>query len=260
LLLLAIVLACPVISIQLFDWTTVQEAPKIPEVSEGHRLKLRTNPFVDVFNVRELIHAYVLFDVEWHPKDSVMEEVVKKANAQIKKDNFTMRSIDNWFPATRIIDPEDADVCLFAGRACAYTFELQPKKGIPWIRLDEMRVVVHNYELLPRITKDVHPSPTESYHTYYVEIDNPEKAGKKEFIASYYYQSGEEVEGKLRREKPKRDPFVFVRLIEGKPEAFYLRINAKTAGIYTFSCVLTLSHKDSFIEECIVNSAVAFRW
>jgi hypothetical protein len=39
-------------------------------------------------------------------------------------------------------------------------------------------------------------------------------------------------------------PFQFVRLREGKPEAFLLRINAITPGVYTFACEVVLSDKD----------------
>jgi hypothetical protein len=86
-------------------------------------------------------------------------------------------------------------------------------------------------------------------------LDDPGTAGTKDFIAQYYYQQGPVFQDRLRHGKAKRQEFTFVRLLQSRPEAFYLRINAKTPGIYTYSCVLTFGHMDTVVEETIVSSA-----
>src|SRR5262249_39327119 len=133
---------------------TATETLKWPAASDGLQPRSKSNPLVDIFKVHGLTHRIFVFG--------------DKAKGKGKE-----------FPGGEITDAEVDNVCEFGHFACAYTFELQPKKGIPWVRLDEIRVVVNNYQPLPRGPYHyLIPLSSEWYHTYYVEIDKPETAGE----------------------------------------------------------------------------------
>jgi hypothetical protein len=150
-----------------------------------------------------------------------------------------------------IIDPAVDDVCEFHGRACAFTFELQPKPGVPWVRVDGIDLIVQDYKALPKYN-GIWPRPKERMHVYYVEIDKP-GVGTDTFSASLFYEN--ETKAGRFTGTTKRHDLEFVRLVEGKPEAFVVRVNAKTPGVYTFSARVRLSHKDTESRQTIVRSA-----
>jgi hypothetical protein len=152
-----------------------------------------------------------------------------------------------------IIDPDVDDVCGFTGTACAFTFELQPRPGIPWVRVDGIDIIVHDYKALPKYDP-IFPAPDEEMHVYYAEIDNPDLAKKNTFPASFFFRGGGKP-GEGGSRKKRRQDLTFVRLVEGKPEAFVVRVNAKTPGVYTFSSVVRLSYKDVDSKQTVVKSA-----
>jgi predicted Ser/Thr protein kinase len=125
-----------------------------------------------------------------------------------------------------IINPAVDDVCRFTGTECAFSFELQPKPGIPWVRVEGIDIVVHDYKDLPKYRPSF-AKPLERLHVYYVEIDKPGE-GTSTFSASYFFQN-EVTPGQGARvmEKTTGHDLEFVRLMEGKPEAFIVRVNAK---------------------------------
>jgi hypothetical protein len=152
------------------------------------------------------------------------------------------------YPFSIIIDPEKDDICKFEARACIFEFELQTRPGIPWVRIDGIDVIVHDYEPLP-----AYIAPGEDLfggvqlmHVYYLEVDNPSLAKTSRFSASYLYGDGK---------KPKRQELAFVRLAERKPEAFFVRVNAKTPGRYTFHPVVRLSYRGVEREQTVVKTA-----
>jgi hypothetical protein len=159
------------------------------------------------------------------------------------------------YALAHIIDPDANDVCSFImGYGCAFTFALQPIPGIPWVRIDGIDIVVHNYEDLP----EYHIRASgggERMHVYYVEIDKPSLLGTNTFSASYFFQNDVKASKNARHmEKTIRQNLEFVRLAEGKPEEFFVRVNAKTPGVYTFSAVVRHSYKDLERKQTIFSS------
>jgi hypothetical protein len=57
------------------------------------------------------------------------------------------------------------------------------------------------------------------------------------------------------RHSGSRQALAFVRLVEGKPEAFVVRVNAKTPGVYSFSSVVRLSYRGEESKQTVVSSA-----
>ena len=151
-----------------------------------------------------------------------------------------------------VIDPDVDDVCGFTGTACAFTFELQPRPGVPWVWVDGIDIIVHDYKAVPKYDP-ILPLPLEQMNVYYAEIDNPDLARKTTFSASYFFGS-EAKPGERGSRKGNRQDLAFVRLVEGKPEAFVVRVNAKTPGVYTFSSVVRLSYKDVESKQTIISS------
>jgi hypothetical protein len=91
---------------------------------------------------------------------------------------------------------------------------------------------------------------------YYVEIDHPTRAGTNVFVAKYF-EKGKPI-GDFRYEESKYIPDVFVRLENEKPEAFLLRLGAKTPGIYTFFCEVSVSAKDLVSNQIIGETKTVF--
>jgi hypothetical protein len=90
----------------------------------------------------------------------------------------------------------------------------------------------------------------EQMNVYYVELDDPGRVGRDTFSASYFFgNEGKPQEGRPRRGK--RLDLGFVRLFEGKPEAFLVRVNANTPGQYTFGCMVRLGYKDIEVTQAI---------
>jgi len=149
---------------------------------------------------------------------------------------------DRIYPLAYIINPASDDVSVFLGTACALAFDLQARERLPWVRIDEIRIVVLSYRPLPEY-KPMLPLPFQEAHVYYVEIDDPRVSRSNVFRARYYFERG------------KKQKIGTLRLEKGKPETIVLRINAKTPGIYTFACELLLSYKDTKEKITIVKSA-----
>jgi hypothetical protein len=129
---------------------------------------------------------------------------------------------------------------------------LQPRPGIPWVRVDGIDIIVHDYKDLPKYDP-MFPLPFEKMSVYYAEIDRPHLAKRNTFSASYFFRHEPEP-GKGRGGRGKREDLGFVRLAEGKPEAFLVRVNAKTPGVYTFGGVVRLSYKDVQSQQTIFSS------
>ena len=111
----------------------------------------------------------------------------------------------------------------FDGKACALTFDIEPRITLDWVKIDEIHVRVNSYRPLPPY-RPAFPKPYEQAHIYYAEIDS--RPGI--YRADYYVANG------------KRD-IGFVRLFRGKPETVIVRINSKTPGIYNFNVELLCS-------------------
>jgi hypothetical protein len=195
-----------------------------------------------------------LFHVEWvgGGAGAILEDQALATGQGTKVLLEDMGEELRGYPLASIIDPDVDDVCGFTGTACAFTFELQPRPGIPWVRVDGIDIIVDDYKPVPKYDEIV-PGPDEQMHVYYAEIDNPDLARTNTFSAGYFY-GNEAKPGERANRKGKRQDLAFVRLVEGKPEAFVVRVNAKTPGVYTFSSVVRLSYKDVESKQTVVSS------
>jgi predicted Ser/Thr protein kinase len=71
-----------------------------------------------------------------------------------------------------IINPAVDDVCALSS-ACGFAFELQPRPGIPWVRVDGIDIIVEDYKPLPEgYATYMRAGGRESTHVYYVELDS----------------------------------------------------------------------------------------
>jgi hypothetical protein len=138
-------------------------------------------------------------------------------------------------------NPSPAEICYFSGTACAVSFQLEVVPDIRWVSIAEISVVVNSYQPLPKYS-GVLPRPFEEAHVYYVEIDNPALANRNKFHAEYVFQSDQK-----RR-------VGIIRLENGKPELFVVRINVKTKGVYNFDVHVNVSHKQRKQSVAIASS------
>jgi hypothetical protein len=158
------------------------------------------------------------------------------------------------YPFATILAPETNDICALGTSACAFEFELQARPGKPWVRIDGIDVIVQDYSPLPKYkTTGSLGGGGVVMHVYYAEIDNPSLAKTSQFSARYLFEPVL-LPGAMKLEQ-KRHELAFVRLTEGEPQAFLVRVNAKTPGVYTLSAVVRLSYRDTEREQTIVNTA-----
>jgi predicted Ser/Thr protein kinase len=91
------------------------------------------------------------------------------------------------YPLAAIIDPDVNNVCDFTGsQACAFSFELQTRPGIPWARVEGIDIIVHDYKDLPKYNSATAGSVQEM-NLYYAEIDRPDVAKTNTFSASCFF-------------------------------------------------------------------------
>lgn len=136
-------------------------------------------------------------------------------------------------PLAIIIDPKKDSPSSMLGTSCALKFDLEARKKNPWVDIDNMVVDVIEYKPLPKY-EPIFPAPFQTANVYYVEIDDPKIAKHKVFGSSAIYSS-----------KGNRNPLGTVRLDAGKPEHFFIRINARRPGIYTLAVHVLVSHKQT---------------
>jgi serine/threonine protein kinase len=146
----------------------------------------------------------------------------------------------------------------WAGKSpCDLAFEIEPKQTIPWVRVEEIRAVVKKYDpKLPNFDR-IASRGEEKVNVYYAEIDDPNRAGTNVFVANKLSEFSSI--DNPRKMDMKQTPFRFVRLTSGKPEAFLLRVNAVSPGIYTFSCDVILSYKDRR-EQCPISKEITLHY
>jgi serine/threonine protein kinase len=157
----------------------------------------------------------------------------------------------------RIINPDVDDVC-DVNDACCFAFELQSPPGIPWVRVDGIDIIVEDYERpFGRVGVFAGASQEEHTNVYYVELENQFLGEVHTFSATYFFSDRDKTRP-ARNGEGKRAAFTFVRLIEAKPQAFAVRVNATTPGRYTFSCVARLSYKDEESRQTIISSETWF--
>lgn len=163
---------------------------------------------------------------------------------------------ERGYPIASILSPEKDDICALGTSACAFELEMQARPGQPWVRIEGIDVIVQDYRPLPKYSETAAGADGESVQVYYVEIDNPTLARTNRFSATYLYDDGGGRRAALvpHPGKPKRHELAFVRLVEGKPQAFLVRVNAKTPGVYTFRAVVRLSYRDTSREQTLVES------
>jgi hypothetical protein len=208
-----------------FDHRELQAENKEEFDSPKHQ---RPSEFADIFNIR------------WSPRGF--------------QPNTDKGERIRW---VRIVEVDQGNVSDLYGRIrCDLWFEIEPKKTIPWVRVEELRAVVKKYDpKLPDVPKWVIGRSVEQLNVYYVEIDDPNKAGTSIFTANFLSEDSSIDNPR----KMKQTPFRFVRLTSGKPEAFVLRVNAVSPGIYTFSCDAVISYKGRR-EQCSLSEDITLHF
>jgi len=198
-----------------------------------------------------------LFDVRWvgGGAGAILQDQTQANQEGVKLLVTTLEGEElKGYSLARIIEQPGTNILEFNGTACAFSFGLKPRPGIPWVRIDGIDIVVENYRALPEYDPII-PSldQSEKRNVHYVEIDKPEVAKTNIFSASLIVgldRGIEKVEG-----KPVVKKLEFARLTEGTSEQYVVRLNAKTPGIYRFSCVVRLSDKDSESKQTVISSA-----
>jgi hypothetical protein len=136
-------------------------------------------------------------------------------------------------------------------------FDLESKPDLPWVKIEEVKVIVTEYKPMPRSRR----TASESSHRanfYSAVVDHPTAAGTNVFLARYYEQRKPFDKLDLQPEPSWHVRDVFVRLEKGKPEAFLLRISAKTPGIYTLFCEVTVSSRDTVSSQRVGKPQTVF--
>jgi hypothetical protein len=149
------------------------------------------------------------------------------------------------------------DPCVYYDDACLLAFDLESKPDLPWVKVEEVKVVVTEYKPMTRY-RTMAVWPSYRANLYYVEIDHPTASRTNVFLARYYEQGKPIGEWGFQHERSRPVPDVFVRLERGKPEAFLLRLSARTPGIYTLFCEVTVSSRDKASDQRVGETQTVF--
>jgi hypothetical protein len=139
-----------------------------------------------------------------------------------------------------LTNPKPDQIATMSGTACAFSFYLVLKPGVPWALVRPPHVVVNRYQLLPKYEL-VYALPAMDAHIYYVEIDDPEKCMSNAFSSTWMVYTRWEHIGGMRRIHADSAELTSVRLIPHVPEFYALRVNALTPGIYDFDIAVDAS-------------------
>ena len=145
-------------------------------------------------------------------------------------------NLDNGkeYDFARLMKPDD-DPAAFGIDTCAVKFDLWKKDLVQWVRLDGIRIIVHEYKpIAGRISVTMSYGGLVETNTFLAEIDSH----KGQYLAMDRYELSP-TDGKVRKGK-----MGTVYLEKERPDPFFVRINAKIAGIYTISCEVDVSHRD----------------
>jgi predicted Ser/Thr protein kinase len=97
-----------------------------------HPVGVQTTDLVDLFHVR------------WAEGAAAFPEDQAPATGEGTKVSIGARGREpRGYPLASIINPDVDDVCDVSGAACVFSFELQPRPGVPWVRIDGIDVSVH---------------------------------------------------------------------------------------------------------------------
>jgi hypothetical protein len=142
------------------------------------------------------------------------------------------QTVDTYFAHILLPDDDPTD----SRKTFGARFDLYKKEKLKWLRIDDVRVEVLDYQPPPasiRVTQDVvFGSTYVAANYYYAEIDR----NKSKYSAIRYVRPGDK--GK------KSDPGD-LNLLEGPPTPFMLTISAKQEGIYTIAVKVDASYTTS---------------
>lgn len=147
---------------------------------------------------------------------------------------FVTFADNSTIPAARIIDP-NKDKISDLTEACALRFDIEPKRTNT-VNIDGIIVKVESYSPLPENLSLETSRRYEEADIYYAEIDDPWQDEGNYFKTEL-----------VKNDKVVDDSFILgdVYLKKDEPEPFIIRINAKTPGIYTFSCMILARYQNS---------------
>lgn len=146
---------------------------------------------------------------------------------------FAKLADNDTYPVARLIDT-GADKISDLTEACALRFDIAPKRT-NIVNIDGIIIKVESYQPLPQNLSLETSRKYEEADVYYVEIDDPMRK-KGSYFESKLVENDTVVD----------DCFISgsVYLKRDEPEPFIIRINAKTPGIYAFSCMILVRYEN----------------
>lgn len=123
-----------------------------------------------------------------------------------------------------------------SGASCVLEFNAEPVARAAVVDVEGLAVIVDSYQPVPAHNESARPRGIQEARLFSASIDNPSAVGTNRFGAKLLYQQQEKL--------------VWLRLERGKPEKVLVKVEAKTPGLYTFSILLSVRHKE--IREAVV--------
>lgn len=130
----------------------------------------------------------------------------------------------------KIIDPQTGDPSFWKADACVFTFDCAKSELVPSVLIKGIRVIVQDYQPPPPYDREFFAA-VERAHVYYCEIAPP-KGERNSFPAVLLDKDGKPTQKEV------------VRLREEGEEAFKVRINTRTPGLYTIRCEMVVGYRD----------------
>ncbi len=162
---------------------------------------------------------------------------------------FACFADSSTIPFAKIINPDITNVSDLT-EACAIEFYIEPRRTSV-VNIDDIIIEVYSFNPMPPNMSLESTLASTPANVFYAEIDNPILSQKNCFEANPI------IDGKVIN-----NGFILnnIYLKEDNPEPFIIRVNARTPGIYTFSCIILARYEDDKERIMINNRENPFRF
>jgi len=137
-----------------------------------------------------------------------------------KAENGSQRYALAW-----ILDPKDPNQ-IMSDQGCGLSLDVWCKEKYPFVLVDEVRIVVESYKPINAPTLDPSFRGLQASSICIAEIDAVPEGESRRFVANYVVQKKD---GALEVQSHE---FQKVKVEKGKPESFFVKVTAKTPGVY----------------------------
>lgn len=145
-------------------------------------------------------------------------------------------------PFAYIFDPKVESPVRFVSGAFVFRVDVVKDSSIDWANIDAIIAKVDNWEPVPRYKLIAQALPHDA-SLYVVELDKPTAPAGASFRAKHLY---EEVDNGSAIQE-----WMPLQIADDKPRSIFVRLNAKTPGVYKVTLVALVQTNNSRVENVL---------